>query len=140
MKRILHVEDENLAAELVRRYMAEFLPGVEIDHVSTLEEVPHSTAFYDAMLIDLNLSGHNWRETLRAINGHWMIWPPVVCYSGRLDSEAARCLSIEAGAEDFISKERWMCEPHTLAEKLWLAWARRNRHLLENYEHEKAAA
>ena len=139
---LLIVEDQELQAEIFRRNLRHFLGEIEIRTATTIGEAVDMIPAADVVLLDLNLPPDSpWKDTLGVLARNADAWPPVVCVTAHGERESTKLLAIAAGAEDFITKEHANVDPVALADKLWLAWARRHRSVLNpSPSHHVAAA
>lgn len=133
--RILIAEDDNFYVEHLQRYLAQECYGltpVEFVRAASVADTIKLAPEADIILLDLYLDCP-WEQTLDVLREHAHEWPPVVCITQHAARLYALIRSIQAGAEDFISKERAIENPSALAEKIWLAYARANPDKLDVY-------
>lgn len=104
MIRVLYAEDDPLDIELTRSRFAECAPDIELDVVSTADQLfaRISVSKYDLILLDNHLPDrdgiHILRELVR-IDAH----PPVVMITG-VGDETVVIESLRLGAADYVAK------------------------------------
>jgi len=105
---ILLVDDEPLIGELTVRYLRAHFPDIHLKHVFScqrgLEEISQSDGCYDGVLLDQKMPGVSGLQCLRTIREMWPTLPVIVLTG--FGSEELRRECMEAGADDFVSKER----------------------------------
>ncbi len=103
--RLLHVEDNQVDADLVSRALHSRISGVRIDHATTLNaarELLIRPERFDLALIDLRLPDGNGLELLNEIRGRDLPLA-VVMLTGSGDHRAA-IASLQSGADDYVPK------------------------------------
>ena len=103
--RVLHVEDNPMDADLVRRELLRQAPDLELSHVSTLAEAKahlQGAPTLDAVLADIKLSDGSGLELLAWIREQHLPLA-VVMLTGSGDHTAA-VAALQAGADDYLSK------------------------------------
>ena len=128
--RVLHVEDNRLDADLIRRQLERLVPDILLEQVTSLAaarghlQTPDN---FDLVLIDLRMPDGSGLELLGEIR-HRQLPLAVVVLTGSGDQEMA-IAALKAGADDYLSKQADMsCLPATL-QSAWQRYhqARRNR-------------
>lgn len=103
--RVLHVEDNAMDADLVRRELGRQVPDIELRQVATLAEartcLNHAPA-WDAVLVDIKLPDGSGLELLAWIREQGLSLA-VVMLTGSGDHRAA-VAALQAGADDYLSK------------------------------------
>lgn len=117
---ILIIDDDEAWRQVMARLLVDHFPGARIMGQDAFTD---DIGSFDVIGLDLYLRCPA-QDTLDSLSARKNHLPPVVCFSGIADSMAAMEASMEAGAHDFISKERAMSEPKIFAEKLTLAYLR----------------
>lgn len=103
--RVLHVEDNTMDADLVRRELLRQAPDLELSQVATLAEAKaclNSTQTLDAALVDIKLPDGSGLELLAWIREQRMPLA-VVILTGSGDQTAA-VAALQAGADDYLAK------------------------------------
>lgn len=104
--KILHLEDDEMTAQLValslRRYDASFI----VDSVTTrtLFENALATGCYALVLSDAHLPGFDGLTALHFVRTHYAN-VPFIFLTGNIDESNAR-IAFQAGAADYISKDQ----------------------------------
>lgn len=138
MKRILLVEDQEIAVGLFKRLLVDAsrnrMDEVDVVHCDTVAEIPArlSDGPTDVIVLDLTLkpssddpASGSPEMTLEAIARHHTEWPPIVVLTGNPDIRMReRC--ILAGADDYVLKTVAMA-PMVLAERCFNAYLRAQR-------------
>ena len=129
--RILHVEDNQLDAELVRHMLSAEWPGCSIDVVATREEFLRSLSAggYDLVLSDFQLPGFNGLEALELVRTHTPE-VPFIFFSGTIGEERA-IEAVRAGAADYVIKDRMQRLPVSIQRVLREAEEQRSRRRIE---------
>ena len=102
--RVLCIEDEQIAAELVKEGLGSL--GFVIDNATDAEEAEAALAAvsYDAIILDLGLPGRvdglTFLKRLRATKSVL----PVLILSRRGSEVQSRTAGLNAGADDFLAK------------------------------------
>jgi signal transduction histidine kinase len=103
--RLLHVEDNALDADLVRRALERAAAPLEIDLAPTLADARarlDAGAAYDAVLTDLNLPDGHGVDLIREIRARTLPLA-VVALTGQGDENAVLA-ALKAGADDYLAK------------------------------------
>jgi pilus assembly protein CpaE len=104
--RVLHIEDDPVQQQIVRLHLAS-LPGYEFEITAAVDEQKAVEAFtaisYDLVILDYHLTSGTGLECLRRLRERDAIIP-ILVLSGLSEPHLAAIL-LEAGADDFLSKE-----------------------------------
>ncbi len=104
--RVLHVEDNAVDADLIRRELARMAPDIQLDQVTNLasaRERLQTPDNYDLALVDLWLPDGSGLELLGEIRqGQLPLAVVVLTGSGGQDAAIA---ALKAGADDYLSKQ-----------------------------------
>ena len=104
--RVLHVEDNPVDVEIVRRMLARYRRAeFKVDSVASAEECLETLNgnSFDLLLLDYNLPGEDGLSFLRRVNGREDI-PPVIMLTGVGDERVA-AEAMRLGAYDYYSKD-----------------------------------
>lgn len=141
--RILIVEDEELAAEVMKRNLVGISercgPKATCETVADIGSANEALALagWDVVVLDLKLATSDAADTLQWLSARAEELPPVVVVSGIAADQPFRAASFRAGADDFLSKAE-VCDD-------WSAFFRRiyhahlRRHHSPIYARERAA-
>lgn len=112
LKSLLLIEDRPDEALFITRRLRSAITEMhgiqpEIVWVDSLTQAfgVAKAARFDACLLDLCLGNHEWQATVSGIPALSALCP-VVCMTAFLDAQEACRVTLAAGAQDFISKER----------------------------------
>jgi two-component system OmpR family response regulator len=108
--KVLYVEDDGEARELIARFLGEAGLSVETAHDGRLGLERALARAYDALVLDVKLPGMDGFEIIRRIRAAG-VSTPVLCLTA-LGEVASRVRGLELGADDYLAK------PFALAELL----------------------
>ena len=108
--KVLYVEDDGEARELIARFLGEAGLGVETARDGKLGLERALNRAYDALVLDVKLPGMDGFEIIRRIRAAG-VTTPVLCLTA-LGEVASRVRGLELGADDYLAK------PFALAELL----------------------
>jgi len=116
--RVLIVEDDELACELIANYLTDC--GFDVTAVFTATDgISHATqSTYDVLLLDLNLPDFNGFEVLKAIKDSTPL--PTIVLSAYSDTKS-KILAFRYGANDYMVKPIDMEE---LEARIWVQMSR----------------
>ncbi|MEO0424462.1 MAG: GGDEF domain-containing response regulator [Pseudomonadota bacterium] len=126
MTRVLHVEDDDVDAEWVRRALASYQEPMELSRAVSVAEGCErlNEASYDVVVVDLTLPDADPSETLlQLLADHREL--PVVVLTGCLDDEFASA-AVATGVQDYLIKGE--AAPGALRRALSFAMTRSERH------------
>ena len=112
--RILLVEDDELASELIYTYLTEC--GFEIEPVFTATDsvAKIKNENFDLLLLDINLPDFDGFEVLKSIKNHTSI--PIIVTSAYNDTQR-KLMAFKYGASDYMTKPLDLEE---LEARIWL--------------------
>ncbi|MFL6300302.1 MAG: response regulator [Terriglobales bacterium] len=124
--RVLLIEHEEADAELTRRALRESWPAIQVDVVSTPDEIEKlSLHSYDVLLSDYRLPGWNGLEAFRSLKARGL-QAPFILLTGTLGEErAVDCF--KEGIADYVLKDKLVKLPVAVTRALQESATRRER-------------
>lgn len=113
--RVLHLEDDAIDHDLVRRALERVLPALQITRVERLDELLGALQAHGAevILADYRLAGFTALDAWQAVQPlHPFV--PFILVSGAIGERAA-VEAIQSGMADFVSKDELSKLPHVMA-------------------------
>lgn len=123
---MLYAEPNAFDADLTRRYLAQYAPGVSLDVVGTGEEVMarrpvkagEGTPAYDLLMLDYRLPGLNALEVVRSVRRERGLRLPIVLVTGH-GNEALAVEALRQGCDEYLTKhEGYLRQLPLIMEKL----------------------
>ena len=125
---VLIIDDEEGVGHVLCRLLRNHFPNARIIWASNFAPPIDPV---DVIVLDLFLKCP-MEDTLESLRNRRRDLPPIVCITGKADAQQALVLCMEAGAQDFISKDRAIPDSAALAEKIHLAYLR-HKHATKNH-------
>lgn len=116
--KILHLEDDEMTAQLVALSLRRHNAGFTVDSVATQPLFENALAIgrYALVLSDANLPGFDGLTALHFVRTHYA-HVPFIFLTGNIDESNAR-IAFQAGATDYISKDQLWRLPFSISNAL----------------------
>ncbi len=116
--RVLHIDDETNQLIFTKRFIEKFDPSIQVESISSPEEVLSKVSFFDCIVSDYVMPGMKGIELAHRVREISSI--PFILYTGQGSEEIAE-KAFAAGIDDYIRKELDTSHYQVLAKRIKMA-------------------